>query len=183
MSEQDKGFTFEGADGERIEGRAIELPPGFGQLLAGLIGGVGQPREEADPDHPLMKRIAEQETLPYRPATKEEFLKFFKGWPELRVGDIVEIREDMQLDRWPAPGMKCIVTQVLKNPRRVGRPFSEEMGRQNDVALMFMENADSEVIAAFAEQEGRAQGQPRIAEFLYDSRRLKKLGSVFDDEE
>ena len=179
----DGGFDFTGPGGQR--GRAVELPGGIGALLAAtLLGGLGRglgdrpPAEGDTDDHPLLKKLGLEPPAPFRAASKEEFLKFFgDGWEQFQVGDIVEVRAGFQLDSWPKVGEQAIVSQVLETPIRRGAAFTEQMGRRNDVALVFVQNTDAEVLEAMAEA-----GQPeqqRIYEFLYDSRRLKKVGSVF----
>ena len=180
MSDKEN-LEFTGPNGERGIGKSIPLPAGLGALLAGLmVGGLGGPRDEANPDHPLLKKLGVTPPLPFRAATKEEFLSFFNGWSTLKIGDIVEIREGFELDQWPTKGEKAIVSQILETPIRRGTAYTEQMGRRNDVALMFVSNTDTEVVAAMAEAMGEQPEPPHIAEFLYDSRRLKKVGSVFE---
>lgn len=179
-------FEFDGPNGERIEGRAIQLGGGAGPgaamaaLLAGaLFGGLGGKADDGKhDDHPLLRKLGVEPPAPFRAATTAEFLAFFKGWPELKVGDIVEVREGYSLDQWPTKGERAIVSQVLETPIRRGAAFTEQMGRRNDVALIFVQNTDAEVLAAMAEA-GESSTQ-RIYEFLYDSRRLKKVGNVFE---
>lgn len=175
------GIEFTGPGGERA--RAFELSGGLGALLAGaLFGGLAKGDADAGDvaDHPLLKRMGIEPPAPYRAASREEFMTFFEGWAELKIGDVVEVREGYALDKWPTKGEQAIVSQVLETPLRRGTAYTEQVGRRNDVALLFVTNTDAEVMAAMAEAAGEAVEAPHIAEFLYDSRRLKKIGNVFE---
>lgn len=187
MTDKDS-FSFDGPGGEKIEGRAIEIggrgnPGGALAALLGaaLFGGLGGPAAKDDgkhDDHPLLKKLGLEPPAPFRAATRAEFIAFFEGWSKLEVGDVVVVRDGYQLDTWPAKGEQAIVTQVLEQPIRRGTAFTEQMGRRNDVALMFVQNTDAEVLAAMA--EAGEKSQQRVFEFLYDSRRLQKVGNVFE---
>lgn len=176
-------------DGDRAENpRVHAIPLGKGAagaaILAGLLGGLLDPRgpgakdDGKHDDHPLLKRFGVTPPAPFRAATKEEFMAFFKGWTELKVGDMVKVREGYDLDTWPTKGEVAIVSQVLEQPIRKGAAYTEQMGRRNDVALIFVQNTDAEVMAAMA--EAGDVGPQKLFEFLYDSRRLEKVGSVFE---
>lgn len=155
------------------------LPPGMDAVLASLLGdiiaGGGKRPGRGVAQHPLLKA----KEPPFHPASKQEFLDFINGAPKepLKVGDIVIGRPGYFNDLWPKIGQQAIVSQVLTVPMRTGKLGTAEAGRYQDVALMFFENDDSEIDEAFGDKTTRP---PEMAEFLYDSRKLTRVGSVYD---
>lgn len=98
-----------------------------------------------------------------KPATKEQLAALLEGakQPKLEVGDIVVLRENACGNaKWPQPGERVIVTQVLDTPYRSGEHSSGRSAIPSDIAL------------AFICDEGH------IHEFLYDSREFVKVGSI-----
>lgn len=147
-------------------------------VLRAVIAGAGF-KDEDVPKHPLLDLIKKRQ--PYRPTTAEEFIDFLEGIPEpLQVGDLVRQRKNFILDEWPEGIGTTVVSQILTNPTRSGKERSLDRATIEDVALMFTENTDEEIEAAFAKDEGREPRKARLVEFLFDSRRLEKIGSIYD---
>ena len=100
-----------------------------------------------------------------RPARLDELQDLLEGCVQRRfqVGDIVQLRSyAIGRQNFPTEDDRCIVTQVLSTPYRLGNPSSLAAGEPHDIAL------------AFVDSDGG------LVEFLYDSRIFKKVGSIYD---
>ena len=151
----------------------------FGEAGTAAAKTASDRRNDSEADHPLLKALRSRKVAPAGPvpSSKAEVLKFLAGIEKFKIGDIVKLREDFKaLDRWPTAGQECIVTQVLKTPYRAGGAGTVQIASQLDIALMFTMPSDSALDEAFGINEPGVA----TAEFLYDSRRFTKIGSIFD---
>ncbi|WP_454691166.1 hypothetical protein [Achromobacter aloeverae] len=100
---------------------------------------------------------------PFKPATLAQ-ARALMHRPSLSVGDYVVLAPEFAGSfRWPKVDERCIVTQVLDDPIHVGEHSSAALAGRLDVALAFVH---------------LKSGEPM--EFMHDSRKLVKVGSVFD---
>lgn len=154
---------------------------GLGALLAGVLAGMA-PEGAGEDDHPLLKAIRETSLSPFRPATIDEFREFFKPVQKLEIGDVVMQRTDIaENDKWPAAGKEvAIISQVLDTPRYHGETGTANAAVPKDVALAFLERINTE--AQLMVEPGKAPTRGRFVEFLYDSRRLMKIGNINDSD-
>lgn len=87
-----------------------------------------------------------------------------RQFPPLKFGDIVELRDWAKgFFKWPRPGERCIVTQVLSVPVRAPYDGTPSSSMALDIAL------------AFVDPDGD------ITEFLHDSRRFRKVGTIYEE--
>lgn len=113
----------------------------------------------------LLKAAARVEQLTFRPATLADIRGLLEGAAQdrLQIGDIVKLRPyAANMHEFPKVDERCIVTQVLDAPYRSGDGGTMAAGRLADIAL------------AMVDSDGD------LSEFLYDSRRFEKVGSIYD---
>lgn len=128
-----------------------------------IIGGDSMP---PDIKEALSRALGGKKRPDMRPARLADIQELLKGaaQPKLQVGDIVVMR-NIWLERysWPKPGDRCIVTQVIDPPVRVGEGGTSGLAVAHDIALAFVDENDGE-----------------LTEYLHDSRGFERVGSIYD---
>lgn len=134
---------------KKVEIARIPLPDELGEALAGALG--------------LSPSGDDPKPIPFTAADAEQALALIQAsrQPRFELGDIVVLRPHAH-DRfkWPQPGEKCIVTQVLDEPARTGNPGTPTFAERRDFAIA-MVSPDGDV-----------------CEFMHDSRDFEKVGSI-----
>lgn len=100
----------------------------------------------------------------YVPARMNQLRHLLEKAEPLAIGDIVQLKpETADGYKWPTAEQKCIVTQVLDQPFRIGSYGTPQPAKPLDFALAMLDENDGQ-----------------IAEYLHDSREFVKVGSIYD---
>lgn len=136
-----------------------------------------------DADHPLINALKKRKRrVPFSPASAEIVKKFLMGPTTFEVGDIVTLRTDLASnDSWPTLGQECIVSQVLDAPIRHGDAGTSNAAARVNIALVFVAAKDVDIDSIL--NPGAVNSKtPEVFEFMYDSRRFTKIGSIFSND-
>jgi hypothetical protein len=111
----------------------------------------------------------EAQEIPVTPANREEAMRLLHG-ETLAIGDIVTWRSGMKNARFPREGEEAIVTQVLDQPYRTESAGDMRAAEKHDVAIAMTHHC--------GRPDCNIEGA--LVEYLYDSRRLLKIGSALN---
>ncbi|AEZ50841.1 hypothetical protein DC1_00023 [Burkholderia phage DC1] len=135
---------------KKVEIARIPLPDELGEALAGALGLTPGAEQEPMP-------------LPFTAADSHHARALIEAarQPRFELGDVVVLRPHAHDSfKWPQPGEKCIVTQVLETPVRTGQHGSAMFAKPGDFAIAMI-SPDGELM-----------------EFMHDSRDFEKVGSI-----
>lgn len=167
----------------RITRGGDEPPPEVRAMLRNIIGMINgaDPEAEAGSEHPLLKGLKRRPL--FRKATIEEVQTFLGGIEELKVGDIVQHRgPEFEAMSWPEGLESAVVVRTFPAQFVIGGDNTPHIDRHTlrDCMILAIQNQDVEHEKWVAETEGREPRKPIYVEMSYDSRRLKKIGSIYD---